>query len=115
MRTCNNYEIKIWLGHRAGYTTAYTNSAEVWKVVRDWCQEKKQCVTVTPTKFIYVDGEEPGSIIGFINYPRFPVSKEELLNRALELGEILRKKFGQLRVSVTTAETSYLLEDEEEN
>lgn len=113
MKTAENYEIKIWLGHRAGYIHGYTDSEMVFRVIRDWCNEKKQCVTLTPTKFIYVDGEEPGTIIGFINYPRFPMDKEELLNRALELGEILRKEFNQYRVSVTTPETSYLLEDDE--
>lgn len=112
MRTCENYEVKIWLGHRAQYTSSYTNTAEVYKVIRDWCTEKKQAVTVTPTKFIYVDGEEPVTIVGFINYPRFPREKQEILNRALELGEILRKKFNQYRVSVTTPDISYLLEDE---
>lgn len=112
MRTCENYEVKIWLGHRAHYTSSYTSTAEVFKTIREWCTERKQAVTVTHTKFIYVDGEEPGTIVGFINYPRYPTDKEEILNRALELGETLRKKFNQYRVSVTTPETSYLLEDE---
>lgn len=112
MRTVENYNIQIWLGHRSHYDDTYTNSEEVSKVIRGWCNEKKQCVTVTPTKFIYVDGHEPGTIIGFINYPRFPMAKSEILNRALELGEILRKKFNQYRVSVTTDDTTYLLEDE---
>jgi hypothetical protein len=111
MKKCDNYEVKIWLGHRVEYTDSYTNAAEVWKVVQKWCNEKKQCVTATPTKFIYVDGNEPGTIIGFINYPRYPFSKDEILKRALELGEILRKKFKQIRVTVSTPDTSFLLED----
>ena len=112
MKTCDNYEIKIWLGHRAHYGKLYYNSVQIFDIIKKWCSDKKQCVTVTPTKFIYVDGEEPGTIIGFINYPRFPKEKQELIDRALELGEILRNKFNQYRVSVTTPETTYLLEDE---
>jgi len=113
MRTCENYEVKIWLGHRANYTSVYTHSGKVDKFIKDWCDEKKQAVSVTPTKFIYVNGEEPGTIVGFINYPRYPKEKEDILSRALELGELLRKEFNQYRVSVTTPETTYLLEDEE--
>jgi len=113
MRTVENYEVKIWLGLRTGYTTNYAAKSDAWKVIQDWCNEKKQCVNVSDTRFIYVDGQEPGLVIGFINYPRFPMEKEEILNRALELGEILRKKFNQYRVSVTTPVTTYLLEDDE--
>ena len=113
MRTCENYEVKVWLGHRHGYSTSYADDSAVWTAIAEWCNEKKQCVTVTPTRFIYVNGAETGTLIGFINYPRFPYEKEEILNRALELGELLRKRFGQFRVSVTTPEMSYLLEDEE--
>lgn len=113
MRTCKNYEVKIWLGHRYGYGDIFAQPFEIDKVIQEWCNEKKQCVSVTDTKFIYVDGNEPGIIIGFINYPRFPYEKQEILDRALELGEILRTKFGQYRVSVSTPEMTYLLEDEE--
>ena len=113
MRTCENYEVKIWLGLREGYSETYFDEFEVNQVIKYYCRERKQCVSVTPTRFIYVDGEEPGLIIGFINYPRFPYEKQKILDRALELGEILRKEFKQFRVSVTTPETTYLLENEE--
>jgi len=101
MQTVDNYESKIWLGLRAGYGHMYSNIADVSKVISEWCKEKKQCVTVSNTDFIYVDGWEPGLIIGFINYPRYPNSKAELKNRTLELAELLMKKFNQYRVSCT--------------
>jgi hypothetical protein len=39
-------------------------------------------VTFTETSFVYEDGDEPGIMIGFINYPRFPSSKRDIRKRA---------------------------------
>ena len=107
MRITDNYEAKIWLGLREGYTSNYYKESEVWAIVGKWCTEKKQCVTISPTKFIYVQtdetgaGMEEGVVIGFINYPRYPLSQAEIRNRARELGELLMKTFKQYRVSIT--------------
>ena len=107
MQIVDNYEAKIWLGLREGYTSHQHFKYAVESVVSKWCTEKRQCVTITPTKFIYVkndesgEGMEDGVIIGFINYPRYPLSQAEIRNRARELGELLMKTFKQYRVSIT--------------
>ena len=107
MKVVDNHEAKIWIGLRKGYTNIYFAIKEVTDVVSEWCTEKKQCVTITATEYIYVKtdetgaGKEPGIIIGFINYPRYPLSQAEIKNRARELGEMLMKKFGQYRISIT--------------
>jgi len=101
MKICDNYEAKIWLGLQEGYTDSYHSKEEVLMIIRKWCTEKEQCVTVSPTEFIYVKGEEPGLVIGFINYPRFQMSEAEIRNRARELAELLMKKCKQYRVSIT--------------
>ena len=123
MQIADNYEAKIWLGLRAGYTGTYYDLQNVREVVGEWCNEKKQCVTITPTEFIYVKteetgiGGEPGVIIGFINYPRYQLSQAEIRNRARELGNLLMKKFQQYRVSITFYPTApggvMMLENEE--
>jgi len=107
MKIIDNYEAKIWLGLRSGYTNKYFEIAEVSELISNWCTNKGQCVTITPTEFFYVKndetgtGREPGLIIGFINYPRYPLSEAEIGNRARELTELLMKKFNQHRVSIT--------------
>jgi hypothetical protein len=101
MKVCDNYEAKIWLGLQEGYTQSYHSEAEVSMIISKWCTEKKQCVTVSPTKFIYVNGSEPGLEIGFINYPRYQNSEAEIRNRAQELANLLMKKCKQYRVSIT--------------
>ncbi len=40
------------------------------------------CVTIEPATFIYTGGEEAGFVVGFVNYPRFPKTAEELWARA---------------------------------
>lgn len=117
MKITDNYEAKIWLGLREGYTKTYRDMNVVGKTIAEWCKKKEQCVTMTPTSYIYVDGQEPGLIIGFINYARFPLSKAEIRNRAIELGDLLMKECKQYRVSVTFSPAvpggSMLLENEE--
>ena len=117
MKIVDNHEVKIWLGLREGYTNNYFTTQEVTKEIQDFCNRIEQCVTITPTHFVYVNGEEPGLIIGFINYARYPESRAEIHNRARALAEILMKKFKQYRVSITfyTGQTagSMMLENDE--
>lgn len=117
MKIIDNYEVKIWLGLRAGYTDSYTNRAEVSSAIKEWCVKKEASVSMTPTEFIYPHGWEPGLVIGFINYPRYPQSKAEIKNRAIELGTLLMKEFNQYRVSITFSPTvpggTVMLENEE--
>jgi hypothetical protein len=117
MKMVDNYEAKIWLGLQKGYSNSYFEAQEITEVIKKWCTEEGQCVTVSPTHFVYVDGEEPGLVIGFINYARYPKSKAEISNRAHELGRLLMKKFKQFRVSITFYPTfpnsSIMLENED--
>lgn len=48
------------------------------QVCREYCFEVGLCVTVEPADYIYTGGQEAGMVIGLINYPRFPVSQENL-------------------------------------
>jgi hypothetical protein len=77
------YQIKIYL----------SGPIEVAKqVIREHLLERPLCVTIEPTTFIYVGGEETGYVVGLLNYPRFPVPPNELNVRASILAEILIKK-----------------------
>lgn len=70
-------------------------------------------MTITPTEYRYVKSWEPGAIVGFVNYPRFPRSSEKLTEKALALAERLRKGLKQFRVTVVTPDNTYMLEDEQ--
>lgn len=70
------------------------------KICRKYCDKKGFCVTVTPTKYVYTYGEEEGVIVGIINYPRFPKSKEQLREYAVDLAHRLVKYSNQRSVSI---------------
>ena len=117
MKIVDNYEAKIWLGLREGYTDNYFTTKEVTEEIRKYCTETGQCVTVSPTHFVYVNGEEPGLVIGFINYARYSYSEAEIRFRARNLATTLMEKFKQYRVTITfypaIPNSSVMLENEE--
>jgi len=110
----DSYNIQIWVGLRVGYTDKIHTIEEVEKICDAYVNEIKDCITITPTQFRYVDGNEPGVIVGYINYPRFPKTPIEMTSKALALAEVLMKKLGQNRVSVTTPDKTYMLQADEE-
>ena len=67
-------------------------------------------MTITKTKFMYVDGDEVGWIIGIINYPRFPEGDESLKEKTLKLADILLHECHQKRCSVVFLDETIMLE-----
>ena len=110
MKIVNTYYANIYVGFREGYSEKVHSIARVEKICEKIADECGMCVTVTPTKFIYTGGAEDGCIVGLINYPRFPSTPESITTRALGLAKILKRKLGQLRCSVVTPDTTYMLD-----
>jgi hypothetical protein len=77
------------------------------QICREWCFNIGGCVTVTPTTYIYTGGEESGVIVGFINYPRFPTTPDDLLTKARQLADGLMHGLCQHSYSIQTPETTY--------
>lgn len=73
--TVDTHTIRLFVAGDAG---------EACRLLRQECYPPNEglCVTVTPTTFIYSGGSEVGVEIGFVNYPRFPTTEEELWSRA---------------------------------
>jgi len=111
MESVVSFNVQIWVGLREGYSTIVYPIDDVRKICDEYVNEIGDCVTITPTEFRYVGGGEAGVIVGYINYPRFPRTEEEITKRALDLAERLREGLGQIRVSVTTPEKTYMLEE----
>jgi ferredoxin len=70
------------------------------QICREYCDEVGFCVTVTPTHYVYRDGEEAGFIVGLINYPRFPSHQAALAAHALAIADRLRVHLGQESYSI---------------
>lgn len=55
------------------------------QVCREYCFVQGLCVTIEPVEYIYTGGEEIGFRVGLINYPRFPSTEAEILEKATTL------------------------------
>ena len=111
MKKTKAFNVQIWCGLRVQYwETKLHTLDDAREIIDAWIEEVKDCVTLTPTEYRYVDGMEPGFIVGWIQYPRFPRDEEEIKNRAIDLAERLMEGLEQNRVTVTTPKESIMLE-----
>lgn len=87
------------------------SEADALRHIRAKCYGTGMCVTVTPTRFVYTRGEEPGVAVGFIQYPRFPASEESIFEAALTLARELIPVLNQKSASVVaTDRTEWICE-----
>lgn len=84
------------------------------QLIREECWREGLCVTIEKTKFIYTGGEEEGYIVGFLNYPRFPKTSFEILNRAENICKILLDKTFQSSALIQTPEKAIWYSKREE-
>jgi len=103
----------IYVGLREGYDGVTTSIADVRAALQKYVDAEGFCVSVTETEFIYTKGNEPGLIVGLINYPRFPSSQDEIKNHALEIAMMLMRLCKQVRVSIVMKNYTILLEAED--
>jgi len=52
-------------------------------------------------------------VVGLINYPRFPATKAQVQEHAMNLAEILLKKMEQQRLSIVYPDKTVMLTNEE--
>ena len=112
MKTVESFNVQIWVGLREAYSDRIHSIDDVRQICKTWVDDVKDCVTITPTEFWYVDGHENGVVVGYINYPRFPRTKVAITDRAIALASRLKIGLGQIRVSVVTPDETYMLGDE---
>lgn len=68
-----------------------------------------ECVTITPTDFVYLGASETGAAIGLINYPPFETTPDKQKENARELAECLMAACSQRSCTlVSSDETEYL-------
>ena len=77
--------------------------------IHHYCDGIGLCVSITDTNFIYTNGGEPGLIVGLINYPRFPSTKDMIRGRAIDLAEILLNTCVQRRISIVLPNETIML------
>lgn len=110
MKMEDTFYANIYMGTIPGYTGDPANPDIVYNICQDYCNEVKLGVTITPITFTYVDGCEPGYIIGLINYPRFPSDRETIIFNAINLGLKLMLALEQERFSIVTPDKTIMME-----
>lgn len=103
------YTATIYVGMQEGYDGPTHFPYEAIDVCKSYCDEVGYAVTVTPTYFVYKSGQEPGAIVGLINYPRFPASPLEIETHAIAIATRLKSHFNQKRVSIVFPDRTIML------
>ena len=110
MKSVKTIRCTIFVGLREQYEGPIHDIKVVEDFLERYCDEVGLCVTVKPTHFIYKNGNEPGVEIGLINYPRFPSTKEKILEHAYAITECLILILNQHRVSIVLDDETILVE-----
>lgn len=108
MRTVSTWWANIYVGLRVASSKVVYDVGDARAICAEYCK-CGLCVTVTPTTFVYTGGDEPGVIVGLINYPRFPKDEHELRVLAVGLADDLLRGLKQLRVSVQMPSLTVML------
>jgi len=80
-------------------------------ICQKFVDEKGECVSFTPTEYLYTNGNEPGVIIEFIQYPRFIRDEIVIWERALILGETLADELQQYKVTLICPRFTYMIDN----
>ncbi len=110
MKKAKTYTATIYCGLREEYSQRVHKESEVERIVQDYCNRIGLCITLAPTKFVYTNGNEPGVMIGLINYPRFPSTPQKIRKQAMNLAAILKEKLKQRRMSIAFPDKTIMLE-----
>jgi hypothetical protein len=110
MKIENTFTATIYTGAREHYNIETHSYEEAKNILQEYCNKNPLCVTLKQIEYIYKNGNEIGFEIGLINYLRFPSTPEEITNKAIEIANIFREKFNQLKVSIVCSDKTYMIE-----
>ncbi len=109
----NSYNISLYVGFKNIVTNEELPIDLAKYACQKYCDEAGLCVSITPTTFIYTNGKENGCIIGFINYPRFPQTNDQIFNHAVNIAKILKEKYHQNKVTLVASNKTLMISDNE--
>lgn len=112
MKKSTTFTATIYVGFRERYTELTRPIGVAYNALQKIANQGGICVSVTPTKFIYKDGNEDGIAVGLINYPRFPETVAGLKIKAIDVAQILMHEFKQSKVSIVFPDETVMLESE---
>lgn len=110
MNDPEHWDRPLWKAQVASYPVSIFiagGACDIDDMCQTYCDEVGFCVTCTPTTYIYKHGEEDGYIIGLINYPRFPMTPEQIFDHAENLAYRLCDEASQASFSIQTPDATH--------
>ena len=108
----DSYSVSLYVGFKNITDGSSKNINLAKQICQKYCDEVGMCVSVTPTTYIYTNGVEDGCIVGFINYPRFPQTQEQILTHAKNIGCLLKDGYKQCKISIDTPDKTIMIGDD---
>jgi hypothetical protein len=115
MKSIPTFEAVIYVGTKDLATGDLADLDHLEREAQNYCDEVGLCVTCDRTTFRYTGGNEPGLVLGLINYPRYPSTVEGLKLRALDLAKLMKREAKQTRLSVKFTDETIMLDEGDEN
>ena len=109
----DSYNVSLYVGFKNIETNTEFPIDLAKSICREYCDKVGLCVSVTQTTFIYTKGNENGCIVGFINYPRFPQTNEQIFNHAINIAKLLKEKYQQNKVTIVAPNKTLMISDDE--
>lgn len=100
--TVDSFTVTVHVGLKCRATGLITDRVVVLNAIQKYVDSVGLCVSVTFTDYLYSGGNEPGVVVGLINYPRFPLASEQIRAHALVIAEVLLKLCKQLKATIVT-------------
>ena len=109
----NSYSISLYVGFKNMSDGTQQDIRLAKHICQKYCDDMGLCVTVTPTEYIYTNGNESGCIIGFINYPRFPQSNKQIFDHAVNIAKLLKAAYHQNKVTLVAPDKTLMISDDD--
>jgi hypothetical protein len=112
MKDVKTFKATIHVGLKIRNTGEVNDISIAKEICQKFVDIEGDCVSFTPTEYIYTNGNEKGVMVEFIQYPRFPRSEEEILKRVLNLAALLMNGLRQYKVTVICPEKTYMIKND---
>jgi len=103
------YDVGEWQSKSEKSWWAWIYVAGDIKIVEEACRKlcfpQGLCVTVEEVNYIFGGGTELGVRIGMIQYPPFPESEKDLMEKAIKVGKLVAEANYQWSFSIVTAQS----------
>lgn len=100
MIECNTFTASIYIS---------TTKQEAISFLSKYFGNLGMCATVTETDFVFTGGREVGVCIGFINYPKYVSTPEDIAHTVIEIADKMLTKTYQRSCSVVCSDRTYYL------